>query len=59
MKKNEQNQATARREFLGAVAAGAAAIGLAAFPVQPMQDLFWSIECMQPMKQTPTNGLTV
>jgi len=32
MKKSQQQQTTARREFLGAMAAGAAAIGLAAFP---------------------------
>ncbi|RXK61924.1 hypothetical protein ESA94_02625 [Lacibacter luteus] len=32
MKKNEQKQVTARREFLGAFAAGAAALGLASFP---------------------------
>lgn len=44
MKKNELEQKTARREFLGAVAAGAAAFGLAALPIGANASPFESTE---------------
>ena len=34
MKKMKQDEMTARRQFLGTVAAGAAAFGLASFPLK-------------------------
>ena len=44
MKKSELEQKTARREFLGAVAAGAAAFGLAALPISANASPFQSTE---------------